>query len=195
MPKFKTLLFTVFLFEIYAGNASCLVEKNRAFRNVWHPSYQCNRLAYCDEEGCGKIVADKYCQFLGYECATNHLIEHNVGLTHSLSNRERCTGWQCDGFLVINCMTDLSHIPPKAYHYREREFVFPRFNDYRVDFCYKHTWGCGAPAANSFCSHMGYLKAVHFEKECSVQATKALGNQELCFGDECSAFKTIVCSR
>ena len=63
------------------------------------------------------------------------MIAHNIGLTHFISTRVACKGWRCNGFMTISCATGLSHNPPKPYHYREKRFVQPRFNDYRIDWC------------------------------------------------------------
>lgn len=191
---FKTILFALIFLCLNVAVAG-LNTKDKLFRNIWHPGYHCNRLAYCDGPYCGKPVADQYCQRLGYDCSTKDIVAYNVGLTHALSNRERCKGWRCDGFLLITCMAHLSHQPPRPYHYREREFVFPRYNNYRVDWCYERDEDCGARAANAFCDHLGFLKAIYFEKECHVNATKTIGSQELCFGPECTAFRTIICYR
>ncbi|MBA2649098.1 MAG: hypothetical protein H0U75_05750 [Legionella sp.] len=195
MSLVKNTFLMLLLFCFCTVNATVCKTKNIAFRSFWHPFFQCNRLAYCDESACGKPVADHYCQLLGYDYSQSNTIAYHVGLTHSLTNRVRCTGWGCDGFMEICCARDLNHNPPRHYHYREQAFVVPRFNDYRVDWCYKAGCGCGARAANAFCTHLGYLKAKHYEKECQVQATKTIGSQQLCFGDHCNAFKLIVCYR
>lgn len=191
--QLRILLFTV-LFTLIA-HLNAAKPKTQVIRNFWHPLFQGNRLAYCDKSVCGKPVADEYCRIMGYEYSAHHIIAYNVGLTHFLSDRMRCTGWRCHGFINISCATHSQHNPPKTYHYRQRKFVVPRVNDYRVDWCYKRHHDCGARAANAFCIYQGYLKAIHFTQECEVQATKTIGSQELCFGDECDGFESIVCFR
>jgi hypothetical protein len=42
---------------------------------------------------------------------------------------------------------------------------------------------------------MGFIKAKNFVKEVGVSATKAIGSQELCFGERCNAFESIICYR
>lgn len=197
MINFRRLLVFVFFIcsittQLYASG-----KQNKAFRNFWHPTYLGERLNYCTFDGkqCGKELANRYCQMLGYDYSSQNIIAYNVGLTNFLDRRVRCTGWQCNGFMTIGCATGLSHVPPKPYHYREKRFANPRYNDYRVDWCYDKGHGCGAKAAHSFCSRMGFMQAKHFVKESQVGATKAIGNQQLCFGNQCNAFKMIVCYR
>lgn len=197
MSNFRYFMFLVFLFCSFLSHSNANEKHNKAFRNFWHPTYLGERLDYCTVDGkeCGKIVADRYCQMLGYDYSSDNEIAYNIGLTHYLSTSSTCKGWRCNGFMTIVCATGLAHIPPKPYHYREKSFADPRFNDYRVDWCYDQKQGCGSRAANSFCSRMGYIQAKHFVKETQVSATKTIGSQELCFGNKCNAFKLIVCYR
>ncbi len=197
MIDFRYFMFLVFLCCSFSSHSSTIEKHNKAFRNFWHPTFLGERLDYCTVDGkeCGKTVADRYCQMLGYDYSSDNEIAYNIGLTHYLSTSERCKGWRCNGFMTIVCATGLSHTPPKPYHYREKRFADPRFNDYRVDWCYDQKQGCGSRAANSFCSRMGFMQAKHFVKETQVSATKTMGSQELCFGNQCNAFKLIVCYR
>ena len=177
---------------LFADNTS-----NRSSRTIWHPMFQSQRLDYCflEGKGCGKPVADRYCELLGYERSNQSVIAYNVGLTHYLSSRAQCKGWRCNGFMAIGCVSGSKHRTAQPYHYTEKQFVYPRFNQFRVDWCYNQNQNCGAMAANSFCSRMGYLRAKHYEQESKVSATKAIGSQELCFGDTCKGFRQIICSR
>lgn len=197
MINFRSLMTFVFLLCAVLGQLNASNKQNKAFRSFWHPTFQGERLDFCSFDGkeCGKAVANKYCQMLGYDYASQNVIAYNVGLTNFLATRAQCKGWRCNGFLTIDCATGLSHVPPKPYHYREKRFAYPRFNDYRVDWCYDQHNGCGSRAANSFCSRMGFLQAKHFVKEAQISATKTIGSQELCFGNQCNAFKMIVCYR
>lgn len=192
----KFLIFIV-LSSILVFSACIEAKQNKAFLSIWHPTFQGERLDYCTADGgaCGKDVADHYCQMLGYDYSSDSRIAHNVGFTHYLATRLQCKGWRCNGFMNIICVTSLSHNPPMPYHYSEKKFVYPRYNNYRVDWCYDKNKGCGKRAANSFCARLGYLRANYFEKEMQVSATKTIGNQELCFGNQCTAFKTIICYR
>lgn len=177
------------------GSVCADTSKQNAYRNVWLPTYQGQRLAYCTVDGqCGLPVATRYCQMLGYEKAVEAIEAYNVGYTNYLLGRKQCKGWQCNGFKKIRCVLTLQHHPKDAY-YRYQRFVFPRYNDYRVDWCYRNGHGCGHRAAQSFCRRLGYMHAKGFKKETFVQATKALGNQRLCFGPECVGFANITCYR
>lgn len=197
MINFRCLMVFIFMLCSLNGQLSAADKHNKAFRSFWHPTFLGERLDYCSLDGkeCGKAIANRYCQMLGYDYASQNVIAHNVGLTNYLATNARCTGWRCNGFMTIACTTGISHNPPKPYHYREQKFVNPRFNDYRIDWCYNRNKGCGARAANSFCSRIGFMQAKHFVKESHVSATKTINSQELCFGNECNAFKNIVCFR
>lgn len=195
MRIFRRLIIVVFLCSVSAqGNT---VTDNKAFRSFWHPTYLGERLSYCTLDGaeCGNKVANQYCRLLGYDKASQSTIAYNVGLTHFIATRAQCKGWRCNGFTVINCITNLTHKPTQAYHYTEKKFAYPRFKNYRVDWCYEHNKRCGRDAAYSFCNRIGYMNVKQFAKEEHVGATKTIGSQELCFGEECNAFKQIVCTR
>ncbi|MBL7479929.1 hypothetical protein [Legionella bononiensis] len=197
MINFRRFLVFIFVLCFFSLQSNASGLKNKAFRTIWHPTYLGERLDYCSFDGkeCGKEVANRYCQMLGYDYSSQNVIAYNVGLTNYLASRAQCKGWRCNGFMTISCSIGLSHNPPKPYHYREKQFVYPRYNDYRVDWCYDKNKGCGARAANSFCSRMGFLQAKRFVKEAQISATKSIGSQELCFGHQCNAFKSILCYR
>ncbi|BCA95073.1 hypothetical protein TUM19329_14340 [Legionella antarctica] len=197
MINFRNLLIFIFFLFTFNGELNASDKYNKAYRNFWHPVFHGQRLDYCTFDGkeCGNAVANRYCHMLGYDYSSQNVIAYNVGLTNYLDSRAQCTGWRCNGFMTIGCATGLSHGPPKPYHYREKRFAVPRYNDYRVDWCYDQNHGCGLTAANSFCSRMGFMQAKHFVKETEVSATKSIGSQQLCFGNHCNAFKMIVCYR
>lgn len=197
MIKLRIFLLFGALLGVFTQQVDAGSIQNKAFRNFWHPTYLGERLDYCSADGkeCGKDIANRYCQMLGYDYSSQYKMAHNVGLTHYLGTRVKCKGWRCNGFMTIGCATSLTHKPPRPYHYREKKYAKPRFNDYRVDWCYDRDQGCGQRAANSFCSRMGYMQAKHFSKEALVSATKTIGSQELCFGNQCNAFNNIICSR
>ncbi len=172
-------------------------QQQVAFRNFWHPMYLGQRLDYCclGENACGKTVADRYCKLMGYEYSNQQIKANNVGLTHYLGTHARCKGWGCNGFMTIVCAKKTSHTPPKSYHYRKKRFAYPRYNHYRVDWCYKDEQGCGGTTALSFCRRMGFMFAKGFAQDKAVHASRTLGNKKLCFGPDCKGFKYIICSR
>lgn len=191
--------FLILLLFCCCGFVQASTERghNKAFRTFWHPTYLGQRLNYCSIDGveCGKTLANRYCRLLGYDFASQSTISHNVGLTNYLGTRARCVGWSCNGFMNISCAISLAHKPPKPYHYREKRFYHPRYDHYRLGYCYEQNRGCGQRAANSFCSRMGFIQAKHYVQEAGVSATKTIGSQELCFGNTCNSFNTIVCYR
>jgi len=197
MVKFRNIPFCFILFCFLAGHMTFASAKNNAYRNFWHPTFNGERLDYCTLDGkeCGKTVANRYCKILGYDYSSQNVKAYNVGLTNYLSTNAQCKGWRCNGFMTIGCAMSLSHTPPKAYHYREKRFARPRFNDYRVDWCYDQGKGCGAKAAHSFCSQLGFMRAKRFTRESNVSATKTIGSEELCFAKNCNGFESIVCYR
>lgn len=194
MSLFRLIIgcFLLFCFNVVFAQ----VVSNNAFNNYWHPLYHGQRLGYCNLDGtvCGKPVADKYCQILGYKSSSAQVKAPNVGLTHFLDTRAECKGWQCDGFINITCVTPLSHSPAQSYYYREKSFYYPRYANYPVDWCYINSQHCGKKAAQSFCRRIGYMEAKAFFKESAIATSRTLGSEELCFG-QCQGFKKIVCSR
>lgn len=169
----------------------------RAYRSFFSPTYHGERLNYCSLDGkaCGLQLASQYCRMLGYAYANHSLIDYNVGLTNYLSERARCKGWCCHGFKTITCVEKIRHHPAKWTYYRFRRFVYPRYAHFRVDWCYDGQQGCGRRAAYSFCRRLGYLSVHHYAVEKQIAATKAIGNQKLCFGKRCQGFREIVCFR
>lgn len=179
------------IFALFLSTATASVESI----NFWQPYYHGLRLNYCllDGSECGLPVATKYCRMMGYEKANKAVIDNNVGLTRFLFMRMTCKGWECNSFKVIRCIGKVSHTPPKVYHYTLRRFVFPRFDNYRVDWCYNGKTNCGRKAAHSFCRRMGFMGVRRFKRQDQVAATKAIGNQKLCFGNLCKGFAKIDC--
>lgn len=191
-------LISILLALMVGVSYSQVVDKSQqAFRSFWHPMYLGERLDYCAADGktCGKPIAQKYCRMMGYEDVHQQVIAYNIGLTHIINSHALCKGWRCKGFMTVECAKSMAHHPASSYHYREKQFAYPRYQDYRLDWCRTQHKSCGAKAAFSFCSQMGYMHAKHFEKETQLTATKTIGSEELCFGPECQGFKTITCAR
>lgn len=197
MRNTRILIFFSVVFCSFASFLTWGAQGSKAFRSFWHPTFLGAPLDYCAVDGreCGAPIAKRYCQMLGYDDSSQSIIAYNVGLTHFIASRAQCTGWRCNGFMTIACTKTISHMPPKPYHYREKQFAYPRYSHVRVDWCFNKNERCGKRAADSFCSRMGFMKAMRFVKETKVAATKTIGSQELCFGNECNAFKLITCSR
>lgn len=164
--------------------------------DFWLPQYHHQRLSYClsGNQICGKPVADRYCQNLGYLRAQSATIAHNVGFSTYLDKKACCKGWHCAGFKLIRCEATADHRPKRNYYYRYKKFVVPRFHHHRIDWCYQDDKHCGKRAAHAFCRHLGYEKTTEYNPAEHLAATQALGNQKLCFGD-CKGFASIVCYR
>lgn len=189
-------LLTVFL--LFLTSQSFAITKQQLFyRNFWQPYYHGHRLNYCtlDGKGCGLKVASEYCRIMGYVRADQQMIANNVGLTAYIGSLATCQGWRCNGFKTIRCIGNIKHSAQQTYHYRYRRFVYPRYNHYRVAWCYDGKRYCGRKAAYSFCRRMGYSDTRHFTEQKQVPATQAISNQKLCFGQECNAFREITCYR
>lgn len=166
-------------------------------RDFWSPTYHIQRLSYCTFDGkrCGKTVATEFCHLMGFESLTHEEIDHNVGLTNYIDTNSGCRGWKCNGFKLIQCTNKIIHDRAEPYHYTLRQFVFPRFEHHRVDWCMEKNQHCGKPAAYSFCRRLGYEHAQSFKIDNHVFATRTLGSQSLCFGKKCRGFSEIICRR
>ncbi|KTD31951.1 hypothetical protein [Legionella israelensis] len=197
MINIRAFIIIKLVFCLLLNQAFAVSNKQIATRNFWHPMYHGGRLAYCmlNQTCCGKPVADRYCKSMGYDYASQQIIAHNIGLTHYISTKARCKGWRCNGFVTIACVKKIPHTPDQTYHYSKKKFVYPRYNNYRVDWCYGEHTGCGLKAAKSFCRRLGYMEARQFKREKAIHASKTIGSQKLCFGPSCDGFKYIVCSR
>ncbi|MCH9756436.1 MAG: hypothetical protein K0U37_04495 [Gammaproteobacteria bacterium] len=167
------------------------------YRDFFYPQYHGMRLSYCsnDHKVCGSQLASKFCETMGYNRASKVMIDHNVGLTRYLATDLQCQGWKCDGFKLIVCEESLKKEPVPIYYYRLQDFMFPRFENYRVAWCYKDKRGCGKRAADAFCRHQGYRRSKGYERSTEVAATRTVGSGALCFGQACTGFNRITCYR
>ena len=194
MKYFK--LFCLIQLLIMATSGFSKVDNNY-YRIFWNPTLHGQFLAYCqyDRKICGKAVADKYCQWMGFEYSNQYTKAYNIGLTTFIDARFHCKGWECNGFKSIRCVGKIKHTPPRKWHYRYERFVYPRFNNYRLDWCYDGKSGCGRRAAFSYCRSLGYMNVKSYKRQNNIAATKAIRNQKLCFKDNCSGFSVIECER
>lgn len=167
------------------------------YRSFWNPMYYGERLAYCakDDTHCNKPIALRYCQAMGYKTLKRSEVAYNVGRTHYMDQEGECTGWGCDGFKLIECEGALVKDKTQSYLYRKNRFAYPRIENHRVDYCATKQGECGYKAAYSFCRRMGYEDAVSYKIDKSIQATRRVRDQSLCYGNQCKGFETIVCRR
>jgi hypothetical protein len=167
------------------------------YRSFWHPTFEGLRLAWCIDGGkeCGTTTADRYCKIMGFDRSVERLKAYDIGLSRYLGTQNVCEKWNCDGFTKIKCIREINEVKAD-YHYRKRIFYYPRFQDYRVDWCYKtRNRGCGARVAKSFCRRLGYMRSINYKKETQVGETRQLGSNKLCYGKQCDGFQYIVCYR
>jgi hypothetical protein len=167
------------------------------YRAYWFPMHSGERLAYCSKNGaiCGHDIADQYCQEMGYQGVEHFRIQHNIGKTHYWHKEGECTGWRCHGFKVIACQGQFSRNPRHADDDLMQVFPNPRIENQRVDWCFNQGKFCGRRAAYSFCRRMGYRQAKSYQQEQPVVATRTLGDQILCYGNQCRGFAKITCER
>ncbi len=191
--KIKGILLLIVLVSTCAYSAS----RDSFSRSFWLPIYHGKALNYCSTDGkqCGLQVASRYCQMMGYEKADKATIAYNIGVSHYINSAGLCKDWRCNGFKTIRCIAKITHKPPKETDYRLARFSVPRFNNYRVDWCYDGQKQCGKRAAFSFCRHLGYMSVKSFVIEKHIGITQAIGNQKICLGQSCQGFKEIICFR
>ena len=177
--------------------ATLLQANQTIYHSYWFPTYHGQRLDYCflGDEVCGRKVADSYCQKMGYKHSDQIIRNYNVGLTHYINTNARCQGWTCQSFKIIRCVGEIPHLVPTSYMYRLKEFVLPRYNNYRIAWCNADGKDCGKIVATSFCKRMGYLHAHEYKKQDFVLATRTIKEQKLCFGPQCEGFSKIICYR
>lgn len=189
------LIFILLCFLLGVSTASSKSE--RYHRDFWYPMLHLKRLNYClsDRVTCGKLVANRYCNLMGYARSDEELIEHNIGCSNYLESRLSCHHWKCNGFKKIRCVNKITHKPAASYYYRSKKFVLPRYNQFRIDWCLEKKKGCGHQAAYSYCRRLGYMKTIAYTKAKHVPATKTLQSQDICFGSKCNGFREIICYR
>lgn len=85
--------------------------------------------------------------------------------------------------------------PPSA-EVESRTFQQPRYLDDRLDWCMKLGSDCGKPVAEAFCHRRRYENAAVFEAEVVGRSaqTRLMGSDQVCNGDNCTAFSFITCS-
>lgn len=190
------------LFLSFADVAYSSQNKLDYYHDFWSPRYHGELLSNCfyHKSICGIEVANQYCKVMGYKKAIKALVTNNVGLANYIDGcpnckKYQCKGWDCNGFKVIRCVDSVEHAPGYSYHYRQRNFVLPRLDNFRLDWCYEDGKGCGKKVANSFCRIMGYTESHDYKLDNKVYASREIGNGKLCFGKNCRGFSYINCYR
>jgi hypothetical protein len=73
-----------------------------------------------------------------------------------------------------------------------RNFFAPAIQGSRIDNCLSGKADCGKPAADAFCVKKGFTESILFQRE-AVSATRQLGSDAMCEGENCISFRRIKC--
>ena len=184
----------ILITSVVFASSETLAQK-RLYRTFWHPKLSGERLNFCDEAktNCGKYIADGYCQVLGFNHARRFELAYHLGLTHFLSGKNACRGWQCSGFDWIECAGARNYKIRPASDYSQALFVKPRWKKLPLDYCYDNKSGCGKREAYAYCRWQGYLHVVSFKKATNVHATRQMGRGQQCYGKHCEGYEYIIC--
>lgn len=170
----------------HAGTASA--QEDKVYAN---PRFFDRRLDWCVNWGqdCGQPAADTFCKRKRYTAARTFEIDPNIGAaqpTMIIGSKQVCDKDFCAGFKSIVCRDPIP---------RERVFVNPVWNNYRLDSCV--TWGqdCGRPAADAFCRSNGFARAFFevLDAERGYAKTRLIGTDQICDKDFCVGFQMIIC--
>ena len=87
-------------------------------------------------------------------------------------------------------------VAPEAPSVESKTFQQPRYLDDRLDWCMKWGSDCGKPVAQAFCNRRRYENVTAFDAEVVGRSaqTRLLGSDQVCNGDNCTAFSFITCS-
>jgi hypothetical protein len=69
------------------------------------PKYKGKRLDWCKSwaTDCGEAAADAFCEYKGYDGATDFVEAVDIGNTKVISSGQVCADQACDGFKKISC--------------------------------------------------------------------------------------------
>ena len=76
------------------------------------------------------------------------------------------------------------------------EYVQPRIDGIRLDWCLNYGSDCGEEVAYKWCIVNNYSKPIYWEIDKNIgiyEPTSTLNSRESCFESSCDGFKTIVC--
>lgn len=75
-----------------------------------------------------------------------------------------------------------------------RTFNNPRYQGFRLDWCWTWAHHCGHRTANEFCRRNGYRRAVNWKAPLiEISPTKMMGSGQLCTIGRCGSFEWITC--
>lgn len=176
---------------LFAAWIACAPDSAWAEQGIFNnPRWGGNRLDVCLTWGrdCGQPVADRFCQRKQYRRALSFetLRVGDSEPTQLLMSKTVCRGSFCTAMMSITCDEPFP---------REQIFVNPNIDGYRLDHCRVWANECGKPAADAFCSEMGYSRALHefTDADPGYANTIVIGSRQVCRGSFCTGFQMIVC--
>jgi hypothetical protein len=181
-----------------------------AVKTFGNPKISGNRLDWCLNWGqqCGKPAADAYCKTLGYNDSVDLEQDPDIGATtptRLLGTGAVCDQPICDGFTFITCEKKLvlTPIPPKPLPpplppaAKAEQFLKPKINGVRLDWCFAGQNGCGKKAADAFCEDQDYDEAIKFEVAPGIgplKPTIQIGTGKVKVKPLANGFKYITCA-
>ena len=78
------------------------------------------------------------------------------------------------------------------------EFIQPKIDGVRLDWCLTPGADCGEPVAYKWCISNGYSKPILWEKDKDIgelTPTTMLNSRDTCYSNKCDGFNTIICYR
>jgi hypothetical protein len=77
-----------------------------------------------------------------------------------------------------------------------KTFRNPRYQGFRLDWCWTWAKHCGHKTANEFCRRQGYRRAVNWKAPViEISPTKMMGSGQLCTIGRCGSFEWITCAK
>lgn len=151
-----------------------------------------NRLDWCLNwgVGCGADAANAWCSAQGYTHAVDFGIANDIGAsspTRLITTGAVCDQAFCDGFQFITCTR-----PSPT-----QTFNNPMQGPDRLDWCLNWGTGCGAEAANAWCSSQGFAGATDFSIANDIGAssrTRLISTGAVCDQGFCDGFSHITCT-
>ena len=172
----------------------------RTFKKPKTGSY---RVDWCYKwaKQCGEPAANRYCKTKGYDEATDFEKAEDIGdefPTKVLGTGQICDDESCDGFKFITCDRSDEEDTSDEPIYSDKEFNKPNLAGFRIHFCFVPGGGCGQKAADTYCTNVGYQKALSYRQSTllfGLKAPRYLGTGQICNGLDCVGFKSIICRK
>ena len=179
------------LYVLFSLLTLSFISQAHAGTQFNNPTWNGYALDWCRvfENACGAPAADQYCQKRGYPRAEAFQIRPRVNVqTMTIGNNAICNPnvHGCDSFQYIVCQETT------------KQFNYPSWNGYRLDWCSQFENGCGQQAAKLYCQKRGYSQLVNFaiQNQLNVQ-TMTVGSNAICNPQyhRCDGFSYITCKK